>query len=183
MPLEQMKGVVAIGSAAATHLFGAGTAGVFSALMALSLMATVNAMVTIGPRVYYAMAQNGAFFRVAARVHPRWRTPLIAIVCQGVCSVLMTLTPFRDLVLYIGFTLTFFAMLSVSSLLIFRRRPGWQKLRVVSFGFPLLPVTFILVGAITIVCGITLQPKVSLAGIATIATGAAIYHFHLRPKA
>jgi APA family basic amino acid/polyamine antiporter len=181
-PLETMKGVIAIGSLAATHLFGPGAAGIFSALMALSLMATVNAMVTIGPRVYYAMAKNGAFFRSAAEVHPRWRTPVIAILCQGLCSVLMCLTPFRDLIVYIGFSLTFFAVLSVSSLFFFRRRPEWQKVRVVSFAFPLLPLAFILVGAWTIAYGVALQPKVSIAAILTIATGAAVYHFRLRPR-
>jgi basic amino acid/polyamine antiporter, APA family len=181
-PLEDMKGVVAIGSLAASRLFGPQTAGAFSGLMALSLMATVNAMVTIGPRVYYAMAQNGAFFRAAAHVHPRWRTPVFAIVCQGICSVLMTLTPFPDLIIYIGFSLTFFAVLSVASLFIFRRRENWQKVRVVSFAFPLIPVAFILVGAWTIVYGVMLKPLVSVAAIVTIATGAAVYHFKLRPR-
>ena len=56
-----------VGALAASRLFGPETAGVFSALMALSLMATVNAEVTIGPRVYYAMAKNGAFLASAAR--------------------------------------------------------------------------------------------------------------------
>ena len=50
-PLEKMKGVAAIGSLAASNLFGPGIAGLFSALMAVSIMSTVNAMVTIGPRV------------------------------------------------------------------------------------------------------------------------------------
>ena len=43
--------------------------------MAVSLISSVSAMVTIGPRVYYAMAKNGAFFASAARVHERYRTP------------------------------------------------------------------------------------------------------------
>src|SRR5579864_2215264 len=85
VPLESMKGVVAVGALAAQHLFGPAVAGIFAAAMALSLLATVNAEVTIGPRVYYAMAKNGAFFSMAAKVDPRWHTPLIAIVCQGVC--------------------------------------------------------------------------------------------------
>ena len=46
-------------------------------------MATVNAMVTIGPRVYYAMAKNGAFLAIAAEVHPKWHTPVAAIVAQA----------------------------------------------------------------------------------------------------
>src|SRR6266478_6226038 len=100
-PLETMKGVVAIGSLAASNLFGAGVAGIFAALMAISITSTVNAMVTIGPRVYYAMAKNRAFFSVAGRVNPRWHTPVAAIIAQGICAMLMTLTPFTQLILYI----------------------------------------------------------------------------------
>ncbi|HVX67053.1 MAG TPA: amino acid permease [Bryobacteraceae bacterium] len=180
LPLEKMKGVVAIGSVAAVSLFGPQTAGFFSLLMALSLVATVNAEITIGPRVYYAMAQNRAFFKAAAHVHPKWRTPVVAILCQGLCAALMTVTPFPSLVIYIGFSLTFFAVLSVASLFIFRRRPNWQRVRVVSFAWPLVPLTFILVGVWTIIYGVMLQPKVSLAAVLTIATGAAVYHFKLR---
>src|SRR5581483_5650904 len=97
VPLEQMKGSEAIGAFAASHLFGPAVAGLFSGAMALSLMGTVNAMVTIGPRVYYAMARNGAFFAAAAKVDPRWHTPVIAIVCQAICAILMTITPFINL--------------------------------------------------------------------------------------
>ena len=179
-PLGEMKGVVAVGSLAASKLFGAGIAGVFSALMALSLMSTVNAMVTIGPRVYYAMAKNGAFLPMAAKVDPRWHTPVAAIVLQGLCAILMTLTPFPQLVIYIGFSLNFFAVLSVSSLLFFRRRPEWQKLRVVSFAWPLLPVIFLVVGGWMTVYGFLLQPKVSLAAAITVAVGALVYHFRFR---
>jgi len=179
-PLESMKGVLAIGSLAASHLFGPGIAGFFSAMMALSLVSTVNAMVTIGPRVYYAMAKNGAFLHQAARVHRRWHTPTYAILAQGLCAMLMTLTPFPDLVIYIAFCLTFFTVLSVSSLFLFRRRQGWQQLRVVSFAFPVIPATFIIVGVVMIAVGVTLQPAVSAVAILTIATGAAVFHFRIR---
>src|SRR5271157_4529970 len=81
--LESMKGVIAIGALSASNLFGARIAGAFSALMALSIISTVNAMVTIGPRVYYAMAKNKTFFRAAATVDARWHTPVNAILSQG----------------------------------------------------------------------------------------------------
>jgi len=137
-PLEQMKNVVAVGSMAAANLFGPNIGGVFAGLMAVSLMATVNAMVTIGPRVYYAMAHNNAFFRIAGTVHPRWRTPVNAVLLQGLCAILMTLTPFPALIIYIGFSLTFFTVMAVASVFIFRRRREWQKLLSVSFLFPLI---------------------------------------------
>jgi basic amino acid/polyamine antiporter, APA family len=179
-PLEQMKGVVAIGSFAALKLFGSGVAGAFSALMALSLLATINAMVIIGPRVYYAMAKNGAFFAMAARVDEKRHAPTAAILCQGACAMLMTLTPFPQLVLYIGFALNFMAVMSVASLFVFRRRSEWQRLRVVSFLWPLLPTIFIVVGLWMTVYGLTLEPKVSLAAGMTIALGAVVYHFRVK---
>lgn len=179
-PLEEMKGVIAVGALAASRLFGPGVAGIFSALMALSLVSTVNAMVTIGPRVYYAMAKNGAFLAAAAKVDPRWHTPVHAIWMQGLCAMLMTLTPFPQLVIYIGFTLNFFAVLAVASLFVLRKRPGWQRLRVVDFAFPLLPALFILVGGWMTLYGTLLQPKVSAAAALTISLGALVYHFRLR---
>ncbi|MEX2260906.1 MAG: amino acid permease [Bryobacteraceae bacterium] len=179
-PLEAMKGHIAVGSLAASNLFGPEVAGIFAALMALAIMSTVNAMVTIGPRVYYAMARNGAFFKTAASVHPKWRTPVVAILCQGVCAALMTFTPFPQLMYYIGFSLTFFTVLSVASLFIFRKRPDWQKLRPVSFCFPLVPALYLIVGACMIGYGLIWQPQASLTALATIGAGAAVYHFWLR---
>ncbi len=182
-PLEDLKGHIAVGALAASRLFGPEIAGIFSLLMALSLMSTVNAMVTIGPRVYYAMAKNGAFLASAAKVDPRWHTPLLAIVAQGVCTMVLTLTPFPQLVIYIGFLLNFFAVMSVLALIRLRRQPGWRKLRVVSFCYPVFPVLFILVGLWMTVRAVQLKPYVSLAAGITVATGALVYHFRMRSSA
>jgi len=142
-------------------------------------------MVTIGPRVYYAMAKNGAFFSAAAEVHKRYRTPVAAILAQGLCASLMTLTPFPQLFFYIGMTLNFTAVLAVASILVFRRRRSdWQKLGVVSFAYPLVPLTFVLMGAWMTIYGITLQTRVSLLAMGTIVIGALVYHFRVaRPSA
>ena len=176
-PLESMKGEIAIGSLAASNLFGPRVASLFSGLMALSIMATVSAEVTIGPRVYYAMAKNRAFFASAGTVHPRWHTPVVAILSQGLCAMLMTLTPFPDLILYIGMSLTLFTVLSVGSLFIFRRRPGWQRLRALEFAWPLIPVLYILVGTVMMLYGIGTHPVSSLLAFATVGAGALAYRF------
>lgn len=181
VPLEEMKGVVAIGSLSAKYLFGPEIGGFFAALMALSLLATVNAQITVGPRVYYAMAKNKAFPHAAAYVDPRWHTPVNAIAAQGLCTMLMALTPFADLMQYIGMLLNFFAVMSVASLFIFRRRAGWQKLAVVSFAYPLFPVAFIAVGLWMTYQGLVRQPWwISLAAALTVGTGALIYHSHIK---
>jgi APA family basic amino acid/polyamine antiporter len=182
-PLGDMKGVVAVGSLTAKALFGPEVAGIFSLLLAVSLMSTVNAMVTIGPRLYYAMAKNGAFLPVAARIHPQWRTPVPAILCQGACAILMTLINFGNLMTYIGYLLSLFAMLAVASLFKFRGRAGWQKLGVVSFAYPLVPLVFVVPAVVLIGVGLRFEPVISLAVAATLASGAAVYHWRIRGSA
>jgi APA family basic amino acid/polyamine antiporter len=182
-PLEQMKGHIAVGDLAASNLFGPQVAGVFTALLAICIVSTVNAMVTIGPRVYFAMAKNKAFFSAAATVSPRWHTPVIAILSQGVCAMVMTLTPFRDLLTYIGLSLTFFSVLAVASLFVFRaKRPGWQRLRALQVGYPLIPALYILVGLAMMIFGVIGKPVASLAAFATVGAGALVYHFKIRPQ-
>jgi APA family basic amino acid/polyamine antiporter len=182
-PVENMKGVIAVGRLAASNLFGPGVAGLFSALMALCIVSTVNAEVTIGPRVYYAMAKNRAFFSAAASVHPRWHTPVVAILSQGLCAMLMTLTPFPELLVYIGMSLTLFTVLSVGSLFVFRRRrPGWQRLRAVDFAWPLVPALYIVVGVIMMLYGVSTRPIASLTAFATVGVGALVYHFGLKAR-
>jgi APA family basic amino acid/polyamine antiporter len=172
--------VVAVGSLAAQALFGPVGAALFSALVALSLMATVNAMVTIGPRLYYAMAKNGAFVPAAAKVHPVWRTPVNAILFQGACAALMTLVNFGNLILYIGYLLNFFAVLAVLSLFKFRARPSWRRLPVVSFGWPLVPLIFVVPGIWMTIYGIRLAPLTAAAAALTLGSGALFYHQRLR---
>ncbi|WP_321478011.1 amino acid permease [uncultured Paludibaculum sp.] len=181
-PLSEMKGVLAVGSLTAKALFGERVAGLFSGLLAISLMSTVNAMVTIGPRLYYAMAKNGAFLPVAAKIHPEWRTPVPAILCQGLCAVLMTLINFGNLMTYIGYLLSLFAMLAVASLFKFRGRPGWQKLGVVSFAYPLVPLVFVVPGVVLVFVGLRFAPVISALAAATLVSGALVYRFRLHGR-
>ncbi len=183
VPLDKMMYKQAVGALAATYLFGPAVAGVFATAMAISLLATVNAMVTIGPRVYYAMAQNGAFFASAAKVHPRFHTPVVAIVAQGICTILLTMTPFINLVLFISFALNTFAVMSVASLFVFRKRPGWQKIPAVSFAWPIVPLFFIGIGVAMTVVGLRLKPLVSGIALLMILSGAVVYHWKIRKPA
>ncbi|MFZ0255187.1 MAG: amino acid permease [Gammaproteobacteria bacterium] len=179
LPLAEMKGVIGIGAQAADALFGGGIAATFSILMAVSLLATVNAMVMIGPRVYYAMAKDGAFLRAAARVHPRWQTPWVAIVLQGVCCCALILTgTFESLIYYIGFTLVLFSALAVASLLLFRRRPGWLKLKAVSFAYPLLPLAYLTISFWILSYTLVSRGWEALFSLLTLLAGGLIYQWH-----
>ncbi len=175
VPLESMKGVVAVGALTASHLFGPRMATAFAAGIALSLLATINAMVIAGPRVYFAMARDGLFFSRASRVNPQWRTPVASILAQGVCAILLTVTPFPQLIVYVGFTLNLFAALAAASIFRFRGRPGWKRLRAVSFAYPLVPALSVTVGAWMTWEGIRLRPAISGVAAVTLALGALLY--------
>jgi APA family basic amino acid/polyamine antiporter len=182
-PLSEMAGVVAVGGKAATSLFGEQAGGLFSAAMAVSLLATVNAMSMIGPRVYYAMAQNGAFFAVAGRLHPRWNSPWIAVLAQGACCCLLLITgTFESLVFYIGFTLFFFSALAVLALFKFRRRPGWKQSRWVNVGYPLIPLTYVSINVWVFVYFAQLRRLEALWALATVVAGALVYRFYARAR-
>jgi APA family basic amino acid/polyamine antiporter len=178
--LGEMKGVVAVGAGAATALFGDRIGGLFSAAMALSLLATVNAMSMIGPRVYYAMARNGAFFTSAAKVHPRWKSPYVAVVAQGICCCVLILTgTFQSLINYVGFTLFLFSALSVLALFKLRRRPGWKRSRWVSFAYPLIPLVYVSMNAWVVYFSRSWE---ALWALATVVAGALVYHFYVRHR-
>ena len=109
-PLEQMKGVLAIGSLAASK--SVWTAGGRRIRSADGYFDHVD-----GQRDGYDRAarllrdgEKPRIFKTAAIVNPKWHTPVAAIVAQGICAMLMTLTPFPQLVIYIGFSLTFFTV-------------------------------------------------------------------------
>ena len=177
-PLEEMKGVIAVGAQAAESLFGARGGALFAGAMAASLLATINAMCLVGPRVYYAMAQNKAFFPVAAKTHSRWKTPYVAILAQGAFTIVLILTgTFETLGYYIGFTLWLFTGLSVFALFRFRERPGWKKLPAVSFAWPLAPTVYVGANALIFFYFAWGKKLEALATLATIAVGALAYRW------
>jgi APA family basic amino acid/polyamine antiporter len=127
------------------------------------------------------MARDGCFFRGAARVHPRWRTPVQAIVYQSVATVLMILTgTFEGLIYYIGFALVLFAAMATAGLLKLRRRPGWARLPAVSWCYPFIPCVFLAASAWMLCYTAALRPKESFLGLLTIAAGGVLYRWKIR---
>jgi len=145
--------------------------------MALSLLATVNAMCLVGPRVYYAMARDGAFFSIATKIHAKRNSPWVAVVMQGVCALLLIVLPtFRDLVIYTGFTLYLFTALTVLGLFKLRRRPGWKKFIWLERTYPLIPLLYVGMSVWVLVFSIRGAPVPSGMALATVL-GAALFYY------
>jgi APA family basic amino acid/polyamine antiporter len=178
--LEELKGVIAVGTTVSNALFGPEGGRFFSIAMALSLLATVNAMCLVGPRVYYAMARDGAFFSIAAKIHAKSKCPRMAVLMQGICTLLLIVLPsFRGLVIYTGFTLYLFTAVAVLGLFKLRRRAGWKKFSWLERSYPMIPLLYVGMSAWVLVFSIRGAPLASGMALATVLGAALIYHFHI----
>jgi len=162
--------------AAGERLFGARFAAVLSAASAVMIAASVSAMVLAGPRVYYAMARDGQFFAAAARVHPRFRTPVAAIVAQSAWSGLLVLAgTFDQLLLYTGFAVVTFAGAAVAALFVLRRRHPSAPRPFRAWGYPVAPGVFVAASAAMALNAIWREPAASGAGVLLIAAGVPLH--------
>jgi basic amino acid/polyamine antiporter, APA family len=184
VPTDALSGVVAVGAVAAQHLFGPVAATAVSGLLGLALLSSLSAYVLSGPRVYYAMARDGLFFPFARRVHPRFETPSLAIVAQGVCAAVMAVTgTFEQLLTYIAFALGIFPWFAVLGVLLLRRREPQRERPYRVWGYPLVPVFYLSASACMMGVGFASRPGPSLAAIATVLIGIPVYWATMRGKA
>ena len=184
LPVSEMSGAVDVGAKAAISLFGVKTGSLFSIAITICLMSVISAMILTGPRVYYAMARDNAFPRWFGDVNIRHTTPGKAILLQAVIAIIMVLTSsFDKLLMYIGFTLSFFAMLTVIGLIILRmKNPGLER-PYKTFGYPVTPVLFILSSLWIIVYSIKDNPFVLFYGGGTVVVGILIYmYYHYKTR-
>lgn len=160
----------------AERLFGFVAGNVLALFTIVSIAAGVSGMVMAGPRVYYAMARDGVFLPVTGKVHPRHRTPVLAIVAQGVWASLLVLSWTQEkLVKYTGFALVLFSGVAVLSVFVLRRRDPEGNRPFRALGYPWAPATFVLASAIMVVNEIWHDPATSLRGLAVMAAGFPLY--------
>ena len=132
-------------------------------------------MTTAGPRVYFAMARDNAFVPAAARVHPRFRTPAIAIIAQAIWSSLLVLSgTFDQLLTYTVFGVMLFSGLAVLSLFVVRRT-STQAAVFRAWGYPWAPAIFCAVGFAIVANTIVEQKGPALAGVIVMLAGIPIY--------
>jgi APA family basic amino acid/polyamine antiporter len=182
--LAEVKGSVL--DVIADRLLGPRAGDVMGLVSIISIAASISAMVFAGPRVYYAMARDGLFVRPAAIVHPRYRTPAISIVAQGLWSGLLVLSGSAStLTTYTGFAVVLFAGIAVASLFVLRRREPDAPRPFSAWGYPLAPAIFTLASAMIVANALwtdLLKPIIygdpwgpAAAGLVVIALGLPVY--------
>lgn len=175
---DAMIGTVDVGIKAATALFGASAGRWVGGAIAIGLLSVLSAMIMTGPRVYFAMARDGVFFESVGQLSQLHHTPATSIFLQAGIAIAMVLTAtFDQLLVYIGFTLSLSALMTVAGLIILRRKQPQVQGPYRTLGYPLTPLVFILGNAWIIYYAVRSRPVASLMGLATIALGGVAYRF------
>jgi APA family basic amino acid/polyamine antiporter len=169
----EMQGVIAVGGQAASNLFGATAERLISFLIAFALLSAISALIIIGPRVYYAMAKDGYFFRSVAEVHPETRVPSRAIVLQCLIASVMVLSgTFDQILTYMGFCLGIFPILAVLGVFKLRDEAGGTTRSTL---YRVAAVFFACVSLAILVLAYFERPTESSIALVTVVAGVPLY--------
>ena len=182
--LEGLAATRTPASDAAGRLLGPAGDRFVAAAIAISTFGFLDLAVLAPTRVYYAMAADGLFFRDVARLHPRFRTPSLAIVLQAGWAIALALTgTYAALVDTVVFADWIFFGLTVASVLVFRRRVPLASRPPGSFRaplYPLLPILFAIVSAGVVASVVASNPVRSGVGAALLLAGVPGYLYWRR---
>jgi APA family basic amino acid/polyamine antiporter len=142
----------------------------------LSMFGALNGSILSGARIFYAMADDGLFFRKFASVHPRFFTPAVALVGQALwAAVLIGFAVYRQLTTYVVFASWVFYSLSSLALIRLRRtRPELER-PYRSWGYPYSQILFVIAASGIILNTLWVSPRESMIGLAIIALGVPVF--------
>jgi APA family basic amino acid/polyamine antiporter len=183
LPLAKLILSQRVAADAASALVGEWGAAAVSALVIVSALGSLNGIILAGPRVYFAMAQDGLAFRWLAAVHPRFQTPHTAILLQAVwSSVLVATGTYRALFTRVIYTEWLFFGLMTLGLFRLRRRADYTPASRV-WGYPVAPLLFIAACAAIVINQILADPSESALGLLLVAAGLPVYYLWARKGA
>ena len=167
----------------AARLVGEWGARLVSLLIVVSTFGFLNLSLLAAPRVYYAMAADGLFFRSLARLSPRFQVPTAAILLQGAIAALLALSSSYDRLLgYAVFADWVFFALSGVSLLVFRRKLPDAPRPYPTPGYPWVPLLFTLAAAGIVLNTYFADTHNALIGTAIFAAGVPVYFLWRRKR-
>ena len=183
LPLADIRGVERIAEKALTALVGTIGGRLVAATVIVSTLGCNAAAVIAMSRACYAMAADGLFFRSAAAVHPRYRTPHVAIVVTCLWSALLTLTgTYEQLFTWVTFASVAFGVLGGLAIFRLRRLKPEAPRPYRTLGYPMVPALFVLGLSVLVVNTAFEKPMESLIGVVLVALGLPMYWYWSRAR-
>jgi len=174
VPLERVTSGETFAAQAGELLFGPAGGRVFAWIVIVAVLGSLLGLLMALPRVYYAMANDGVFFKGVAAVHPRFGTPARAIAIQtAIASLYVALGTFNEIIGYFVFVTVLFVGLTVAGLFRIRRRAPAASYS--TWGYPVTPVLFLVLVAVLLLLLAGHNPVRAALGVGIVALGVPVY--------
>ena len=175
LPLSEIANSNRVAAEAMGRVLGPGAGGAIAVLVVFSALGALNGIILAGPRVYYAMAHDGLTFRWMGRIHPRFQTPHLALVAQALWSSMLVATnSYRRLFNRVVYTEWLFFALLAAGLFILRRRPDYKP-AFLAWGYPVLPIIFIVASMGIVLSQCVANPRDTALGLGLLLLGVPVY--------
>lgn len=180
VPAASVENDEAFAALAGQAMFGPVGGQLFAAVVCISVIGTLFAYLLVSPRVYYAMANDGLFFRKVGELHPRFGTPYLAIAIQMVLASALILTGgFNEILGYFFFVVILAIGVAVAGLHRIRRAET-SGYRTPLYPLPLV-VYLILTAVVLFFVGMR-SPLQTAIGLVVVSLGIPVYHFIFKRK-
>ncbi|MFK8104261.1 MAG: APC family permease, partial [Saprospiraceae bacterium] len=181
LPLDAIAQTQQIAGEALGSVFAFG--GKLAAIaVAISIFGTIGIYTMSAPRIYFAMAKDGIFFKQLSYIHPKYKTPVFAMLLQCVWAIVLLLFwgTFEELIEYVTFTDIIFMTLAGISLFVFRRTRKEQERPYKVIGYPIIPLIFITISAAFVLNTLLVETKQAVAGLILLGLGVPVYYLFKR---
>jgi basic amino acid/polyamine antiporter, APA family len=165
-----------VATAVFQEIFGRSGAAIMAGAILISTFGCNNGLILAGARVYYAMAKDGLFFRSAAKLHPKYRTPAYSLAMQCVWTCILCISgSYGQLLDYIIFAVLVFYILTIGGLFVLRVKRPDEPRPYRAIGYPVLPAMYILIATFIDVVLLRYKPQYTWPGLIIVLLGIPVY--------
>ncbi len=181
LPVSAINQSTALAADSLSQYFESG-GQMIAVLIMISIFGTISIYTMSAPRIYFAMAKDGVFFKQLSKIHPTFQTPFNAIALQSGWAIVLILfwDTFEDLITYVVFMDLLFMVLAAVSIFIFRKKMADTPRPYRTLGYPIVPIIYILISSIFVINTLIEKPVQALAGLCLTAFGLLFYKYFKR---
>jgi APA family basic amino acid/polyamine antiporter len=170
-----------VGTATLEQIFGSIGASLMAGAILVSTFGCANGMTMAGARVYYAMSQDGLFFKAVGKLHPRHKTPVAGLIVQAIWAALLCVSgSYGQLLDYIVFAVLLFYILTIVGLFVLRVKKPNEPRPYKALGYPVLPAVYILMAGWICIVLLRYKPQYTWPGLIIVLLGIPVYLFWSR---
>jgi basic amino acid/polyamine antiporter, APA family len=186
LSLEAIKTAPAdrVGTLVMQTMYGATGASLMAIAILISTFGCCNGLILAGARVYYAMAKDGVFFKRVGELHATYKTPVAALVVQGIWTCMLCLSgTYGQLLDYIIFAVLVFYIMTIAGLFRLRKTQADAERPYKAIGYPVLPAIYIVVALFIDVVLLLYKPQYTWPGLIIVLLGVPVYFLTVRKSA